>query len=142
MGSRVLSVKAWPMRNRASGREMDMEVRYLGLAVVAALIAFTVFFSVSLEGQAGEQMTPHHLYALQYSYDGEIWHELITIEDNALSENKRYLRQNGRFPCLRYAHSYLDEDGTQRLDYIPLTVGGIPRVNVAMHGSRQAGSLE
>lgn len=102
-----------------------MEVRYLGFAVVAALIASTMFFSVSLEGQAGEQMIPHHLYKLQYSYDGETWHDLITIEDGVLSENKRYLRQNGRFPCLRYSHSYLDEEGTQRLDYIPLTVGGI-----------------
>jgi len=142
MESCVLSVKARPMRSRASRREMDMEVRYLGFAVIAALIASTMFFSVSLEGQAGEQMIPHHLYKLQYSYDGKIWHDLITIEDGVLSENKRYLRQNGRFPCLRYSHSYLDEEGTQRLDYIPLTVGGNPRVNVAMHGSRQAGSLE
>jgi hypothetical protein len=107
-----------------------MEVRYLGFTAVAALIAATLFFMVSLEGQAGvaakEQVIPYHLYKLQYSYDGQIWHDLINIENGSLSENRRYLRQDRKFPCLRYRHSYLDEEGVRRVDYIPLTIGGNP----------------
>jgi hypothetical protein len=112
----------------ASLRYADMKVRYLGFTAVAAFIVVALFVLVSLEGKAGvaakEQVVPYHLYKLQYSYDGRVWHDLIAIKDGTLLENRRYLRQDRKFPRLRYWHSYLDEDGERRLDYIPLTIGG------------------
>jgi hypothetical protein len=103
-----------------------MKAPIFGVTVIIGIVAVTLFFMVAQESLARTSMSdiPYHLYKLQYSYNGKIWHDLIIIENGTLSENMKYLRVQGKFPYLRYWYSYLDEEGLKRVQYIPLTVGG------------------
>ena len=69
---------------------------------------------------------PQHVYRLQYSYNGRIWHDLTTIKDGDLAQNVRYLDRGRGMPSLRYWYSYLDEEGLRRVQYIPLTISEAP----------------
>jgi len=102
-----------------------MKAPFYGVTVIIGIMAVALFFIVSHESHASSKVeeAPYHLYKLQYSYTGKIWHDLIIIENGNLSENIKYLRRQGKFPLLRYWYSYMDEEGLRRVQYIPLTIG-------------------
>ncbi|MGC9325204.1 MAG: hypothetical protein ACP5G0_10710 [Desulfomonilia bacterium] len=104
-----------------------MKAPFFGVAAGIGIFAVALFFLVSQEGQAEIPLSdeiPYHLYKLQYSYNGKIWHDLIIIENGTLSENIKYLCRGGKLPLLRYWYSYFDDEGIKRVEYIPLTKGG------------------
>ncbi|MDT8274184.1 MAG: hypothetical protein RRA35_13420 [Desulfomonilia bacterium] len=104
-----------------------MKAPFFGVTAGIGIIAVALFFLSPVESQpvrSPAQENPYHLYKLQYSYNGNIWHDLIIIENGALSETIHYLRRGEKVPQLRYWYSYLDDEGVKRVVYIPLTMGG------------------
>ncbi len=103
-----------------------MKAPIFGVTVIIGIVAVTLFFMVAQDSQARTSIgdVPYHLYKLQYSQNGRVWHDLIVIENGTLSDNIKYLRRQGELPYLRYWYSYLDEEGIKRVQYIPLTIGG------------------
>ena len=105
-----------------------------GFAVFTGIIVMTFFFTISqeIDAQSARQLiraevaAPHYSYKLQYSYNGKIWHDLITIENGELSKNIEYLRRGNRSPMLRYWYTYTDAEGELRAVSIPLTVESPP----------------
>ena len=104
-----------------------MKAPFFGVTAGIGIIAVALFFLSPVEGQpvrSPAQENPYHLYKLQYSYNGNIWHDLIIIENGTLSETIHYLRRGEKVPQLRCWYSYLDDEGVKRVVYIPLTMGG------------------
>ena len=118
-----------------------MRAPILGVTVIVAIVAVTLFFVLTRESEAriGHEDAPYHLYKLQYSYNGKIWHDLIIIENGDVSEHIKYLRKEDRLPSLRYWHSYIDEEGIRRYNSIPLTIDGRPRLQAqnSLHRERR-----
>jgi hypothetical protein len=117
-------------------RRLLMKTPIVGVLAMVSIAAATLFFVTSREGMARNQhMTdtagqevsaPYHRYKLQYSYNGETWHDLITIENGELSKNMTYLKKSGRVPSLRYFYTYINDEGDRMAVSIPLTVEGPP----------------
>jgi hypothetical protein len=107
-----------------------MRTPILGVTAIVGIVAVTLFFMLARESEAriARADAPYHLYKLQYSYNGKIWHDLIVIENGDISKHIKYLRKEDRVPSLRYWHSYIDEEGIQRYISIPLTIDGRPRL--------------
>ncbi|HNY65335.1 MAG TPA: hypothetical protein PKM41_07830 [Deltaproteobacteria bacterium] len=113
-----------------------MKTPIVGVLAIVGIAAMTLFFIATQEGGARawhesqptdqEVIAPYHRYKLQYSYNGKIWHDLITIENGEISENTTYLRRGNKFPFLRYFCTYIDGEGERRVVCIPLTVESPP----------------
>ncbi len=107
-----------------------MRTPILGVAAIIGIVAVTLFFITTQESEArisqSDISSSYHRYKLQYSYNGKIWHDLITIENGELSKNMTYLRRGNKFPLLRYWYTYIDEAGERRAVSIPLTVENPP----------------
>jgi hypothetical protein len=103
-----------------------MKIPIFGTALIASILALTMFFIITPEGEARgpreDISAPYYRYKLQYSYNRKTWHDLITIENGELSKNYTYLRKGNTFPSLRYLYSYIDEKGFRNVVCIPLTV--------------------
>ena len=105
-----------------------------GFAVFSGMVVMTLFFIISqeIDAQSARQISrmevgsPHYSYKLQYSYNGKIWHDLITIENGELSKNIEYLKRGNKSPMLRYWYTYRDAEGELRAVSIPLTVEAPP----------------
>ena len=109
-----------------------MRAPILGVTAIVGIVAVTLFFLFARESEArmARADAPHHLYKLQYSYNGKIWHDLIIIENGDVSRHIKYLSKEGQVPSLRYWHSYIDEEGIRQYHSIPLTVDGRPRMHM------------
>ncbi len=104
-----------------------MKTPVIGYGLILATLLVVMFCVITQEGQAQiSSAAPHHVYRLQYSYNGRVWHDLSTIKDGDLAQNVRYLDKGRGMPSLRYWYSYLDEDGLRRVQYIPLTISEAP----------------
>jgi hypothetical protein len=119
-----------PRAHEISIREVKMKIPIFGVTLIASILAVTLFFIITQEGEARipreDISAPYHRYKLQYSYNGKAWHDLITIENGELSKNFTYLRKGKKFPSLRYWYTYIDEEGFRRAVSIPLTVESPP----------------
>ena len=117
----------WNIRYK-KGKKMRAPI--LWVTVIVGIVAVTLFFMLAQESEArmSRAEPPYHLYKLQYSYNGKIWHDLIVIGNGDISRHIKYLRKEDRVPSLRYWHSYVDEEGIRRYHSIPLTIDGRPRL--------------